>query len=360
MNDHGKNKEHLVKHYLSLILVPLLAAACGGTDTRVESSVEVPVSVEDVVLKPIEEFVVITGTVNATKEVLLKAESAGFYRLATNPKTSRAYELGDFVSKGQVIIYLDNPEQEFAIKVESHKLNLENTRNELEKQKSLYDKGGVTLSELNTAERQYVDAKYNYDNALLQLDKLKVTTPFDGVVVDIPYYTKGVKVAVNSDMVHMMNYSKLNMEVNLPGKLLGEVIVGQPVRVMNYTMPDKVLHGGVTQVSPALDPGTRTFKAKIDIDNPDWLLRPGMFVKAEITTARKDSTVVISKDIILTRRNQKRVFVVNRGIAQEKTITTGLENPDEIEVVEGLEKDERLVIKGFETLRNGSRVKITR
>jgi len=161
-------------------------------------------------------------------------------------------------------------------------------------------------------------------------------------------------------MVHIMNYSKLNMEVNLPGKLLGEVRAGQPVRVMNYTMLDKVLSGIITQVSPTLDPDTRTFKAKVDIDNPDWLLRPGMFVKAEITTARKDSAIVISKDIILTRRNLKRVFVVSRGMAREKTITTGLENPDETEVTEGLEAGERLVVKGFETLRNGSKVKITR
>ena len=349
-----------MKRNLTALVFFILLVACGGTGTRVDSNVEVPVSVEDISLKPIEEFVVTTGTVNATQEALMKSESAGFYRLAVNPTTSRTYELGDFIKKGQVIIYLDNPERENEIKIESHRLNLENTKNDLEKQKSLYEKGGVTLTELKNAERQYVDAKYNYDNALIQLDKLKITAPFDGIIVDIPYYTRGVKMPTNSDMVHIMNYSKLNMEVNLPGKLLGEVRADQPVRVMNYTMLDKVLSGIITQVSPALDPDTRTFKAKVDIDNPDWLLRPGMFVKAEITTARKDSAIVISKDIILTRRNLKRVFVVSKGMAREKIITTGLENPDETEVTEGLEAGERLVVKGFETLRNGSNVKITR
>jgi len=349
-----------VKRYITVPGILLLLSACGSTGTRMDTSVEVPVSVEDVTLKEIEKFEVTTGTVKATQEALLKSESAGFYRLAVNPNTSRPYELGDFVKKGQVIIHLDNPELENEIKIESHKLNLENTKNELEKQKSLYDKGGVTLTELKTAERQYVDAKYNYDNALIQLNKLKISAPFDGVIVDIPYYTKGVKIPANSDMVHIMNYTRLNMEVALPGKLLGEVQVNQPVKVINYTIPDKVLQGRITQVSPALDPDTRTFKATVDIENPDWLLRPGMFVKVEITTARKDSVVVIPKDIVLTRRNLKRVFVVSRGMALEKTITTGLENPEEIEVTEGLEAGERLVVKGFETLRNGSRVKITR
>lgn len=349
-----------MKSYIAALVFFVLLVACGGTDTRVDSNVEVPVSVEDIGLKPIEEFVVTTGTVSATKEALMKSEAAGFYRLAVNPATSRSYELGDLVKKNQVIIHLDNPERENEIKIESYRLNLENTKNDLEKQKSLYEKGGVTQTELKNAERQYVDAKYNYDNALIQLDKLRISAPFDGVIVDIPYYTRGVKVPTNSDMVHIMNYSRLNMEVNLPGKLLGEVQTSQPVRVINYTIPDKILEGIITQVSPALNPDTRTFLAKVDIENPDWILRPGMFVKAEITTERKDSTIVIPKDIVLTRRNRKQVFIVNRGMAEQKTITTGLENPDEIEVIEGLETGERLVVKGFETLRNGSKVKITR
>ena len=90
------------------------------------------------------------------------------------------------------------------------------------------------------------------------------------------------------------------------------------------------------------------------------LLRPGMFVKAEIVTAGRDSAIVIPKDIILTRRNRKTVFVVNRSFAQERRISTGLENPDELEVVEGLSVNERLIVNGFETLRNGSRVRISR
>jgi RND family efflux transporter MFP subunit len=338
----------------------LITAACTQPDTRLESDVEVPVSVEDIALKPIEEFVVTTGTVNATKEVFLKSEFAGFYRLGINPRTSRPFALGDKVKKDQVIIYLDNPEQENTIKVESEALNLENTRREHEKQQSVYKKGGVTLSDVKQAEKTYIDAKYSYENALIGLAKLKVAAPFGGVIVDLPYYTPGVKLDQDSDMVQLMNYSILNMEINLPGKLLGRVEVGQEVRVMNYTLPDKELEGAITQVSPAIDPDTRTFKAKVNIDNPDWILRPGMFVKAEIVTDRADSTIVVPKDAILTRRNRKTAFIVERGFAREKRITTGLENPDEMQVTEGLEVNQRLVVEGFETLRNGSKVKIVR
>ncbi len=325
-----------------------------------DTDIEVPVSVEEIGLKSIEEFVVTTGTVKATKEVILKSETPGFYRLAVNPQTSRPYALGDIVKKDQVIIYLDNPEQENSIKIDSVVLNLDISKSEFEKEQSLYEKGGVTLRELKTAESTYINAKYSYENALIQLEKMKITAPFEGIIVDIPYYTSGVKIGASVDMVHLMNYNTLTMEVNVPGNILGQVKPGQQVRVMNYTMPDKLLPAQITQVSPALDPETRTFKSAVYIDNPDLILRPGMFVKAEIIVAREDSTIVIPKDIMLARRNSKTVFVVEKSFARERRITEGLENPDEVEVLEGLKEGERLVVEGFETLRSGSKVKIIR
>ena len=338
----------------------IISMSCGNPDTQVDMDIASPVSVEEVTYKPIEEFITATGTVNATQDVKLKSETAGFYLLAVNPETSGPYALGDIVKKDSVIIYLDNPEQENTIKIESQKLNLDISQREHEKQKSLYEKGGVTLRELKDAEISYIDAQYNYDNALIQLAKMKITASFDGIIVDLPYYTEGIKVDAGSEMVQIMDYKKLNMEVHLPGRLLGRIKEDQPARVTNYTIPDKILNGKITQVSPALDPESRTFKAFIDIDNFDLLLRPGMFVKTEVIVASKDSTIVIPKDIIMTRRNSKIVFVVERGTAFERSITTGLENPDEVEITEGLKSDERLVVDGFETLRNRSKVKIIR
>ncbi len=343
-----------------LLIGFLFILSCGNPDTGSETDIAVPVTVEDVKFKPIEEFLTTTGTVNAIKDGSLKSETAGYYRLATNPKTSRPLALGDFVTKGQVIIYLDNPELVSNVGIDAQKLNLEISKQEFEKQQSLYEKGGVTFSELKASESAYIKAKYAYDNAVLQLSKLKITAPFDGVIVDLPYYTPGIKAETNQKMVQVMDYRKLYMDVSLPGKELGRVKTEQSVRVMNYTMPDDTLKGKITQVSPALDPDTRSFKASLDIDNPDWLLRPGMFVRAEIVVASKDSAVVIPKDIITSSRDGKTVYVVDKGAARRRIISTGLENPESVEVTEGLKKDERLVVKGFETLRDRSKVKIIR
>ena len=83
-----------------------------------------------------------------------------------------------------------------------------------------------------------------------------------------------------------------------------------------------------------------------------------MFVKADIVTSRKDSVIVIPKNIILSRQKGKTVFTIDRGVANEKVIETGLENPTEVEVTRGLMKNERVVTSGFETLSNRSKVKI--
>jgi RND family efflux transporter MFP subunit len=127
---------------------------------------------------------------------------------------------------------------------------------------------------------------------------------------------------------------------------------------MNYTLTEDTLKGSVTQISPAIEASSRTFQTSLLINNPEWTFRPGMFVKTEIIVARKDSAIVIPKNIIMSRQRGKTVFVIVKGASEERIITTGLENPDEVEVISGLSVNERLVVKGFETLRRRQKVKI--
>jgi len=343
----------------SLFLIPVyLFMACGSSETDREVQVTVPVSVEEVQHRPIEEFLTTTGTATAIQEVTLKSESSGKYRRAINPRTRRPFVLGDLVSNGQVIVELDNPEQVNTIRLESQKLNLDISQREFEKQQSLYDKGGVTLRELKTAEKAFIDAKYAFENAQIALAKLKVAAPFDGVIVDLPYFTEKTVIAAGTMVVQIMNYARMYLDINLPAKELERIRTGQLCRIMNYTLPKDTLRGHVTQLSPALNVETRSFKGSVEIDNPGLLLRPGMFVKCEIVVARKDSALVIAKEVILARQRGKTVFVVERGAAEERIITTGIENPTIVEVASGLQVHDRLIVKGFETLQHRSRVKI--
>ena len=343
--------------WVLLALVPMMAA-CGNQGSQVNNELAIPVSVADVTKGSIVQFINTTGTANAASQATLNTEMAGIYRIMKNPKTGGNFKLGDIVEKGQVIVKLENPETQNSIAINTKKLNLDISELENQKQKSLFEKGGVTLRELKNSEVSLAQATTDYENARIQLAKMDVVAPFRGAIVDLPQITSGTKVTANTAVVTLMDYSKLFMEINLPEKNLTTINVGQEVFITNYTLPKDTLKATINELSPVVSTETRTFKGKLVIDNGDLKLRPGMFVKADIEVARRDSVIVIPKEIILSGNRGKTVYIVEKGATRERIITTGLESDTKIEVIEGLRKNERVVTKGFETLRNNSKVKI--
>ena len=250
--------------------------------------------------------------------------------------------------------YLNN------LRIKSKKVDLEISRQEFDKQKSLYEKGGATLRELKNAEIGYINSEYDIESSQINLDKMSVRSPFSGVISELPYFTNGTRVNANTILVKAINYSMLYLETNLPEKYFDKVNRGFKVYVTSYTSPLDTLHGVITQISPAIDPEARTFKCMVNVENRAQKILPGMFVKADLVINSAENTVIIPKDIIVTRNRTRTVFVVERGVANERTITTGLESVDRVEVVAGLEPGESVVSKGFETLRDKSRVRVLR
>ncbi len=341
-----------------ILSLPLLLTMCNNRESYYNKDVALPVSVMKVTYGSIEDLINTSGTVMPDKEVLVKNEVAGKYHLQINPATGRPYKLGDKVTEGALIVQLEDKEYENNLNIASKKLNMEISRQEYQKQKSLFEKGGVTLRDLRNSEVAMINAKNDYENAVLRLEKLKVKAPFTGYVVDLPQYTGGVRVAAGQDMFRLMDFRKMYMEVNLPEKYMPKVKLRQQVRITNYVIREDTLTGIITGISPALSTETRTFQVKMSIDNPRLKLRPGMFVKADIILQRKDSVIVIPKKYILAENGRKRVFIVDNGLAHDIKIQTGIENIREAEVVSGLDENMSLVIKGFETLRNRSKVKV--
>jgi len=351
----------LIKKTTIILLIGLIIlAGCRPRTQNITTDVAIPVKVGELKLKSIEQYLNTTGTVFSTQEILLKSEMAGRYKVLTNPKTGRPFALGDIVDQNQELIGLEDEEYVNNIAIDAKKLNLTIAKQEFENQKPIFDLGGITQKDYTNSESSFINAQYSYDNGLLQLAKMKIKAPFKGVIVELPYFTEGTKIPSGSDVIKLMNYSKLLLEVNMPEKDINTVKVNQVVRILNYTLPNDTIVGRITQLSPVINPDTRTFLGNIIVDNPKLLLRPGMFVRAEIITARKDSIIVIPKDIILSKTRGKSVFIVDQGTSIERRVTFGLENPEEVEIVNGLNVDERLVIEGFETLRNRSKVSIIR
>lgn len=341
-----------------LAFLGVVLLSCGGNRNDSSSETTTPVWVEEVQPRTIEEYVTTTGTAKATQTTEIKSEMTGHYVLQRNPRTGKPYQLGDIVDEGTVIIRLENKQYENEVQLESKKLQIEITEKEWEGQKSLLEKGGATQKDVNSAQTAYINAKLALENAYITLGKMAIKAPFKGVIVSLPYYTPGVEVASGEIMAGIMDYSKMYVETQFPENTLPKLKVGQKVHITNYNIKSDTLKGVLTQLSPAINEETRTFQGYILIENPQLKLRPGMFAKADVITVKKDSVLSVPKDIITSRRGNKIVFTVDRSAAVEKTIKTGISDDKYIEVTKGLEKGDRVVVKGYEWLRDRSKVKV--
>src|SRR5512133_144939 len=200
------------KNIIFLAIALALVSGCKNQDQALTADVEIPVSVEDLKLKSIEEFINTTGTAFPKGEIVMKSKIGAAYYLGTNPQTGRLWQLGDKVKAGALIARLEDEEYVNSVKLETNQLNMELMETELRKQESLYEKGGVTLKELKTAGINYENAKTTVVNAKLQLGKTRITAPIDGVIVELPYYTQGTQVETGVTIVKIMDYRTMFMD----------------------------------------------------------------------------------------------------------------------------------------------------
>ena len=180
--------------FVSFVLLAIVTTGCNNQPQNPPSDIATPVSVTELKKGSISKLINTTGTAQPTYGVDLNSEMSGLYKLQINPKTGRPFKLGDLVSKGQLIIHLEDKEYENGIAIDAKELSLEIAEQEQSKQKALYEKGGVTLSEMRNTEVKVTNARYDLENARINLEKMNIKAPFDGVIVDLPHYTTDVRV----------------------------------------------------------------------------------------------------------------------------------------------------------------------
>lgn len=133
---------------------------------------------------------------------------------------------------------------------------------------------------------------------------------------------------------------------------------GLPVYVSHYSMPDMLLDAKIDQLSPSIDTSTRTYKGVIMVRNRDLLLKPGMFVKSDIVVEKVDGAVIIPKEIIRNIGGRSTVFTADGTTAIQRSIVTGIEDDNYVEVKRGLDIGDKLIVEGYQTLRNKAKISI--
>ena len=340
------------------MVVLLGLVACQRQSEQRTVDLTVPVSVKSVETGTIESIVTATGTLRPVREAQITTLIRGdlYWTIGEN---KRRLSKGTAVKKGQLLARLESDEWVVGARVGARKLAVETSKRTLSEQEALFSRQLATEMDVENARKQWADADANYQDALIKIDKTQILAPIGGVLSELSDITQGTQVNQNTTIAKIMDYSEVFVDLKIPNAQIIKVQLGQSIRVSNYALPEEVFEGEIIEMDPAIDPVTRTVKVVGIVDNPDLQLRPGMFVKAEIVTESREDVVLIPRQLVLRRRNQKVVFIEEEGRAQQREVETGLEDRDRVEIIVGIDPGEQLITSNYETLRPRTRVRVT-
>jgi len=140
--------------------------------------------------------------------------------------------------------------------------------------------------------------------------------------------------------------SRVWVDANVFEKDLQRVRLGQQVKLTVPAFPGSTFSGKVILVNSVVDPDTRTVKVRTEVPNPDGRLKPDMFANVEIITDVNRAAISIPQSAVLNDNGQTVVFVAAGNGYQKRQVHTGIQNGVRVEIIDGLNAGDKLVVKG--------------
>ena len=220
-------------------------------------------------------------------------------------------------------------------------------------------KSGPTAEDLRVAEAGVHEAEVGLEIAEQQLKDSTILAPFSGIVAE-KLMNEGEMVSAVSAMaiLRLVDTASVKIQAMLPEKELSRVRVGLEAFVEVEAYRGEQFPGQIRQISPVVDPVSRSFKLTIEIANPDSRLKPGMFARVKILSEQHDNTLLIPRPALSARNDETLIFVVENGEAEQRHVTIGLRTETELEILEGVQAGELVIIEGNYGLDHGERVKV--
>ncbi|TVQ10595.1 MAG: efflux RND transporter periplasmic adaptor subunit [Bacteroidetes bacterium] len=333
-----------------LTLSLLIFAACQTAVEQEEQDSKVLVRVKPSSMHTVVNNLEFTGTVLPYEEAhIAPAVPARINRILV--------DVGDKVSKGQLLVEMDNT-QLFQAQVQ-----LDNLKTELARLDTLLKAGAVTQQAYDQLRTQYQVAQSNIDNLSTHT---QVRSTLDGVVTG-RYFSAGEMFtgtpspAGKPAIVSINQIKPVKVIVGVSERFLPQVTKGQPAGVTSDVYPDQVFNGKVNRIFPTIDRATGTFRVEIVIDNRDESLRPGMFARVALSLGEHEALLVPAMSVLKqTGSNERFVFVIENNTAQRLTVEPGRKFDDRVEILTGLNPGQQLVITGQHNLIQGSEVEIVK
>jgi membrane fusion protein (multidrug efflux system) len=335
-----------------LALAAALAAGCsnGKAKDKGPDDAEAAVPVEVQPLRRAEMLAVYSGTapIEAHEEAEVVAKVGGEVRQIF-------VEEGDAVQAGQVLARLDG--DRLRLEVAQTEANLRKLERDYNRQLELSQKGLVAKGTAENAKFDLDALRAAYDSGRLELSYTDIRAPIDGVV-SARYIKLGNTIAQNAPTFRVTDLDPLVAYVHIPEKEFRKLAPQQTAEIVVDALGGERFAGAISRISPTVDPKTGTFRARVEVPDPSRRLKPGMFGRVHIVYERREDALQLPRAAIVDADGEQSVFVVEDGKAAQRPVRTGLASNGWVEVVEGLDGTEKVVVVGQGGLKTGTAVKV--
>jgi len=317
------------------------------------------------------------------RELSVVGNLIGDQTVSVVPKTAGRLEeitvkLGDRVNRGQRIAKIEDEEileqvrqAEAAFEVakatiRQREADLSLAKTNAERSRNLFQRQLLPQQTLDDAEAKYQSAQAALDLARAQnaqsqsrLDELRITlqntiitSPVNGFVsrraVD-----PGAFVSANAPVVEVVDITRVRLVANIIEKDLRQIGVGDMARVEVDAFPGEDFMGRIARVSPVLDPSTRTAPMEVEISNPQYRLKPGMYARVGIVTESHPNALVVPTNAVVDVNGTRGVYLAVNNVATFHPVKIGIEGNERTEILDGVAAGDRIVSTGAAGLRNG-------
>jgi RND family efflux transporter MFP subunit len=338
--------------------------------------VTMTVEVAPVARHEIAEYITVVGNLIGESTVDVVPRLAGRIE-AVNVR------MGDRVTKGQVVAKMDD--RDIREQVSQAEANLEvnnatvRTRESdlkaseivLSRQKTMMMSGLTTKQNLDDADARYNSALAQLDVAKAQttqtrarIEELKITLGNTNVVSPVDGFVgrrnldPGAFAGNNAPLVSVVAIGTVRLVANLVEKDFRRVVTGMPAVVEVDAFPGEKFTGKVSRVSPSFDPATRTAPMEIEVPNPGYRLKPGMYARVSLTIDRQADALVVPRSAIVDTEGKRGVYLLDQGVARFRTVTTGLQDAARVQILGGVDEGARVVTIGALAIKDGDRVQL--
>jgi RND family efflux transporter MFP subunit len=331
----------------------------GGTENGtavVTDNQPVDVQVTKPVRQPLVYTITLPANISPRYQTTLYAKVSGYLKWIGPDK-------GDHVKKNQVVAIIDAPEveEQYQQAVADYKIK----RITFERlDKVLHESPDVIAKQdVDVAEATYEGAKNLMQQRAAMREYTKVRAPYDGIVTArfadpgalIQLATSSATTAI--PLFTVMDLDTVRVYANVPQDESSWITPGKTTaRVLLKELPDRSFAGTITRSTLALDPSTRSLLVELDLPNPDHVLRPGTYAELALDLREIPDALVLPPQAVISGQKGKSVFVIAQGKAKSVPVQTGITNGTWIEITNGLDGSEDVVVVGKRKLLEGSPV----